>query len=625
MMFLKNEITFLQLFFFGFLACSGLAFGQIGLSPTPTLTPWDSYPELAEGDVIPATGSMQSWFEYIVYYKDADGGSPEIKRLYINGVGKEMCLKSGRSSDGFYSYYINGTHLNLDDNDFFFFFRDDEGNNVRLPPSRGYFSGPVVYMIQTPTPNPTETQIIITQGPTQTPAALITSTPTITITPTVSPTPEPNIQWLPFWRVTKKPEGDTFFAFGNPSGESIELEINLFNPDFRKLRYESYILSPNEMKAFFAGDMIDILRGAESDGDEQSGFAEIHWEGNKPSVFGAYFQEGDLKGYPILPSALLLSPVKLPYWQVVPGTLDTFLYITNPSIFFTDLRINLYDEGGKLVGTILETIDASKMSRIFLSDYVDKPASGVAELRWSEDIGLILHAMVCNLASDTGYPVLIENEGGEFGTRVLYLPFFQVDKDYGLGSLLALSSSLLDASVSFFLDLFTSGGLSSFTGAFQVSGRELLVLKLSDYVGTAIGNARLTWEGHPSDIFSALYKSSNKTGYPLNPGKPLDSPATLPFWQVDEGSKINTYLVLQNCSSVEKVAPFITFYNDKGLQVGIVYPDISTDENKIINVGKNTGEGTGTAVIEWEDAPLNAWGIVYNSKTGAGVPILIEN
>ena len=94
------------------------------LTATPTGTFFDYKPILKDGQVDPISGYQSTEFEYSVYYKDPDGGSPPVKRVYINGVYKSMTLKSGSTSDGWYNYCISGYDLNLGQNEFYFFFTD---------------------------------------------------------------------------------------------------------------------------------------------------------------------------------------------------------------------------------------------------------------------------------------------------------------------------------------------------------------------------------------------------------------------------------------------------------------------------------------------------------------------
>ena len=71
-MFEKTKIAFYPIFLFCVLFFLNSSYGQIQLSPTPTqtMTPWDAYPELDYGDVIPSHGKLNSWFEYVVRYVD---------------------------------------------------------------------------------------------------------------------------------------------------------------------------------------------------------------------------------------------------------------------------------------------------------------------------------------------------------------------------------------------------------------------------------------------------------------------------------------------------------------------------------------------------------------------------
>jgi len=134
-------------------------------TPTPTDTNPDFKPELSDPQLIPEAGNQNTSFEYLVHYKDADGGNPQIKRLYINNENNymSMSLRSGDPWDGIYHIKdVSGFDLNIGENEFFFLFIDNETNSVRLP-EEGFMEGPWVDPVETKTP---------------------TSTPTLTATPT---------------------------------------------------------------------------------------------------------------------------------------------------------------------------------------------------------------------------------------------------------------------------------------------------------------------------------------------------------------------------------------------------------------------------------------------------------
>jgi len=135
---------------------------------TPTITWADSKPNLLYGKVIPESGYLKTNFEYLVYYKNKNpNDNPPLKRIYIDDKYRTMSLKSGKTGDGWYNFYITGYELSPGNHDFFFQFVD-QGGGAAQSPAEGKFNGPLVYLGSTPTETPT---------------------PTTTLTPTVTPTP----------------------------------------------------------------------------------------------------------------------------------------------------------------------------------------------------------------------------------------------------------------------------------------------------------------------------------------------------------------------------------------------------------------------------------------------------
>ncbi|MBU1627854.1 PQQ-binding-like beta-propeller repeat protein, partial [bacterium] len=135
-------------------------------TPTPTATPTPTFedfkPILTDAGVQPERGSQSDLFEYFVKYKDEDGGTPPLKRIYINGTYRTMEFRSGERWDGLYHLSVPGSELKIGENGFWFEFTDDEGNPVKLP-EQGAFNGPWVDAIPSMTPTETPT---ITPTPT---------------------------------------------------------------------------------------------------------------------------------------------------------------------------------------------------------------------------------------------------------------------------------------------------------------------------------------------------------------------------------------------------------------------------------------------------------------------------
>jgi len=101
-----------------------------------------SNPQLSQGVVSPSSGSSSTDFDYYVSYYDADGDSPVVKQVFIDGLSYTMSLSSGSPANGVYSYGpknpgIGSTH------EYYFYFYDGKDGEARLPIT-GSYSGPLV-------------------------------------------------------------------------------------------------------------------------------------------------------------------------------------------------------------------------------------------------------------------------------------------------------------------------------------------------------------------------------------------------------------------------------------------------------------------------------------------------
>ena len=103
-------------------------------------------PGLSGHYVTPAAGTLDTQFEYSVYFYDPDvevapvGYSVEAW-VYIDGERYEMSLASGVPNNGRYSLTTGG--LPVGQHTYYFYFVKPSGNIAKLPPA-GVFSGPVV-------------------------------------------------------------------------------------------------------------------------------------------------------------------------------------------------------------------------------------------------------------------------------------------------------------------------------------------------------------------------------------------------------------------------------------------------------------------------------------------------
>ena len=112
----------------------------MGLAVIPVMA--QSNPQLSEPSVSPSTGTSLTDFYYYVSYYDADGDSPVVKQVYIDGVAHSMSFYSGSETNGVYRYGpanpgIGSTH------EYYFYFYDGKDDEARLPMTGSYF-GPLV-------------------------------------------------------------------------------------------------------------------------------------------------------------------------------------------------------------------------------------------------------------------------------------------------------------------------------------------------------------------------------------------------------------------------------------------------------------------------------------------------
>ncbi|MHA1347894.1 MAG: fibronectin type III domain-containing protein, partial [Candidatus Heimdallarchaeaceae archaeon] len=94
-------------------------------------------PQVSNGEVSPTSGDTSTDFTYSVYYYDADGDSPAISYVNIDGTDYSMSLSSGYSADGTYFYT---THLSAGSHNYYFIFSDGK-QEIKFP-GTGSYSGP---------------------------------------------------------------------------------------------------------------------------------------------------------------------------------------------------------------------------------------------------------------------------------------------------------------------------------------------------------------------------------------------------------------------------------------------------------------------------------------------------
>ena len=120
-------------------------------------------PVLSSGQVAPASGYTTTTFTYTVNYNDADGDTPTVKQVYIDGTGYDMTAPGG-GPNGTYTY---STTLGVGSHNYYFFFNDGHGGTARLP-SSGTSSGPTVTLPPNNAPVLSSGQVAPTSGDTTT-------------------------------------------------------------------------------------------------------------------------------------------------------------------------------------------------------------------------------------------------------------------------------------------------------------------------------------------------------------------------------------------------------------------------------------------------------------------------
>lgn len=101
----------------------------------------DHSPQLSNGLVNPSTGDTVTNFYYYVTYYDSEGGSPDVRQVYVDGIAYDMSLHSGLASDGIYRY--GPVNLTVGTHSYYFYFEDGRGGPARLPETGSYYA-PVV-------------------------------------------------------------------------------------------------------------------------------------------------------------------------------------------------------------------------------------------------------------------------------------------------------------------------------------------------------------------------------------------------------------------------------------------------------------------------------------------------
>ena len=112
-----------------------------GTYPGPNVEQPNTDPELTDGYVTPDEGTPDTDFYYYVDYYDADGDTPSVIKVYIDGEGYDMTLYSDSASNGTYRYGPHHFEPGSHSHSYYFYCEDGRGGTDSLPET-GSYSGP---------------------------------------------------------------------------------------------------------------------------------------------------------------------------------------------------------------------------------------------------------------------------------------------------------------------------------------------------------------------------------------------------------------------------------------------------------------------------------------------------
>ena len=594
-------------------------------TPTDTDTPSNQYPILSDGKVQPLYGNTDTTFTFSVYYSD-DEGAPWFTRVYYNNGYQEnvksMTLTSGYSNNGTYTKETTLTEGNYY---YYFYFQDPQGYEARYPAS-GYIYGPYVSPASTstetatpsstPQPTITETQTPTeteTSTPQQTPTETETSTPTITPTETPTPTPTPGeySYWMPYFKTHMQTSTDSLLALTNPSDTEQMVWLDIFDQDGSNLYRGTRRISPDNLSVFYLNSLLNA---------DKYGSAKIGWDNETLIAWGAAYNYDIFKGYPISIDLPMMSPIYIPFFEVLPGLISTSIMVSNPEETTRTCQITLYDETGVniLDGTSF-IVQPNETKQIILDDYISEFKMGSGKIQWSGGGQLGIYGLVTNTKTNTSYPLTFNQpiaSGGILTNQ--YLPFWQTITEESVTTLIALSNP---GSENTFVRVRFYDEQGNYLGGESPSIRpnQMLLMNATDYItGNGTGSAEISWDTGILNAWSALYKGSNATGYPLSIGEPRDRIIYIPFFQVNYDEMISTFIILNNIADTEASAT-ITYYSQTGQHFGtdsLTVPPNQTVTTSAKTVVKINQIGWGSVSIN--TGSLNVWGLIYSDKEGTG-------
>jgi hypothetical protein len=609
----------------------------ISETPTWTPTPADYMPYLNNGIVIPVSGNTSTTFEFNVFYNDGDGGSPLIKRAYLNGKPSVMSLKSGDSWNGTYQLFISGNNLNVGSNNFYFLFSDDESNSTRLP-STGTFNGPNVSNQNTPTPTDTGTTItptpIETETPVETVSPSLTETPAFTPTPSCTETPVlPQYSQVRkvYWERNVEEHTDTIITFINRENDLRTAILKIFNNNGDLLEERTVSILPQNMVLIQVGKAIpSIFKG--------QGYTEITssmMDLDSVAIFSAVVNELLFKGF----SLPIITPTVddkhfVPFWQVDQGKIETIFYFMSSHVCGTDATFSIYNGHGELIKTFEISYPANELGFVRLSDYINSAATGsaVVKFKTSGAEGGFISGLIKNVESDTSYPLVVDRSFSAASTldskATISIPFWQVMTSEGVETIIALNNPDESNSVDVKIDYYDINGNELYNHTVTVNPNQMQLIQMSQnltLVQAGIGSALISFSEGTIYAWDAVYKASNKTGYPLSLDLPINPGIiTIPFWQLNHAKKIDTFIIAKNLdqSVIGTTELTIQLFDTTGLQLNSKTWPITPQTVNIFKASDlTTADNIGYGSITWTNGTYSLWGLIYSNEDGTGFTV----
>ncbi|MBU1627239.1 hypothetical protein KKB18_07715 [bacterium] len=565
----------------------------------------DFPPTLSDAAVIPDSGNQNTFFEYMVNYKDPDGGEPLIKRIFINEKSKSMNVKSATSSNILFNLYISGKELNVGNNQYYFFFEDDEFNMVRYP-EVGAFSGPTVISGNTPTP---------------------TATPTCTPTPTS--TEQTSLSKKILWQIDKTNKVDTVITIINKSENSNSNSFAFFDDSGSLISEIDLSLKPQGMRLMQVSKVLTTI-------DNAKGYAILQKEDDDNfALWSALINENVFQGYtlPVIEPSLENKHI-IPFWQVIPHKIDTQISCQSSHVCGTDMTLTLYSTDGTIIDSTNYSFPPNEMGRVNLSEIVDYPAMGSASVEFSSSglSGSFVTGIVTNYESNTSYPLMVDHffraNSGDVESTSISVPFWQILQYEGVDTLLAIQNPDEINYLNLKLSVFNAYGIQIQASDLNVAPLSMKLLQFSRFLPegtTGFGSAVINIEDGTINLWSAIYKASNQTGYILSADLALSPETkTIPFWQYDPEKKINTYIIVKNLGDNNTDLTFDLLDLDGNFISNNIYTAAPHTVNMYALSDILNEKGYGYGFIRWLNSPVSLWGLIYSSETGTGFTIEFE-